>query len=59
MADNPVPIQRRSGALTSPLESWASLRSDFDRLFDQLTSNLGSRAPCRPWTSLKTISPTR
>ena len=41
MADNPVPNQRRSSALTSPTESWAGLRSDFDRLFDQLTSTFG------------------
>ncbi|HKM62972.1 MAG TPA: Hsp20/alpha crystallin family protein [Acidisphaera sp.] len=41
MANNPVTIQRRPGAMTAPSDSWAGLRSDFDRLFDQLTGTFG------------------
>lgn len=41
MANNPVPIQRRPGALSTAADSWSNLRSEFDRLFDQFTGGFG------------------
>lgn len=41
MASNPVTIQRRPGGVVSSPGDWASIRGDFDRLFDQLASSFG------------------